>query len=53
MLSARGETYAKAGLANSYLEALKTPYNKDNKQGVVSFRNADNVLSHILLLVGS
>ncbi|EAL85010.1 aminotransferase, classes I and II family [Aspergillus fumigatus Af293] len=53
MLSARGETYAKAGLANSYLEALKTPYNKDNKQGVVSFRNAENVLSHILLLVAS
>ncbi|KAH1291815.1 hypothetical protein KXV68_005057 [Aspergillus fumigatus] len=50
MLSARGETYAKAGLANSYLEALKTPYNKDNKQGVVSFRNADNFLMHDVML---
>ncbi|KAH1589998.1 hypothetical protein KXX34_005141 [Aspergillus fumigatus] len=50
MLSARGETYAKAGLANSYLEALKTPYNKDNKQGVVSFRNAENFLMHDVML---
>jgi xeroderma pigmentosum group C-complementing protein len=45
MLSTRGETYAKAGLANSYLGTPKTPFDKDNKQGVVSFRNAENVFS--------
>ncbi|PKX90106.1 acc synthase [Aspergillus novofumigatus IBT 16806] len=49
MLSARGETYAKAGLANSYL-APKTPFDKDNKQGVVSFLNAENFLMHDVML---
>ncbi|GFF75125.1 1-aminocyclopropane-1-carboxylate synthase 6 [Aspergillus lentulus] len=50
MLSTRGETYAKADLANSYLGPPKTPFDKDNKQGVVSFRNAENFLMHDVML---
>jgi xeroderma pigmentosum group C-complementing protein len=47
MLSTRGESYAKAGLANGYLGGPKTPFDKDTKQGVVSFSNAENVTSDI------
>jgi hypothetical protein len=43
MLSTRGEAYAKAGLADGYLGPRKTPFDKDTKQGVVSFSNAENV----------
>ncbi|KAF7169104.1 hypothetical protein CNMCM5623_001912 [Aspergillus felis] len=50
MLSTRGETYAKAGLANSYLGPPKTAFDKDNKQGVVSFGNAENFLMHDVML---
>lgn len=42
MLSNRGETYAEAGLANAYL-GQQTPFDKENKEGVVSFSNAENV----------
>ena len=53
MLSTRGETYAKADLANSYLGTPETPFDKDNKQGVVSFRNAENVFSQMIPSLGS
>jgi xeroderma pigmentosum group C-complementing protein len=43
MLSNRGETYAEAGLANAYLGPLKPPFDEENKEGVVSFSNAENV----------
>ncbi|OKO98043.1 hypothetical protein PENSUB_9623 [Penicillium subrubescens] len=43
MLSTRGEAYAKAGLADGYLGPRKAPFDKDTKQGVVSFSNAENV----------
>lgn len=43
MLSNRGEVYAEAGLANAYLGPPKTPFDKENKEGVVSFGNAENV----------
>jgi 1-aminocyclopropane-1-carboxylate synthase len=42
MLSSRGETYAKAGLADGYLRP-REPYNKGTKEGIVSFGNAENV----------
>lgn len=42
MLSSRGETYVKAGLADGYLRP-REPYNKDTKEGIVSFGNAENV----------
>jgi 1-aminocyclopropane-1-carboxylate synthase len=44
MLSTRGESYAEAGLANGYLGPPKSLFNKDNKAGVVSFGNAENVI---------
>ncbi|KAF7133606.1 hypothetical protein CNMCM5793_004735 [Aspergillus hiratsukae] len=50
MLSTRGESYAKAGLANGYLGPPKTPFDKDTKQGVVSFNNAENFLMHDVML---
>ncbi|GIK06663.1 hypothetical protein Aspvir_002313 [Aspergillus viridinutans] len=50
MLSTRGETYAKAGLANSYLGPPKPPFDKDNMHGVVSFGNAENFLMHNVML---
>lgn len=43
MLSNRGETYAETGLADAYLGPLKTPFDRDNKDGVLSFSNAENV----------
>ncbi|KAJ5496868.1 1-aminocyclopropane-1-carboxylate synthase 6 [Penicillium fimorum] len=43
MISTRGERYAKAGLADGYLGPPKTHFDKDSKQGVVSFSNAENV----------
>lgn len=43
MLSTRGEGYAKAGLADGYLGPPKTVFDKDTKQGIVSFSNAENV----------
>ena len=43
MLSTRGERFAKAGLADGYLGPPKTVFDKDTKQGVVSFSNAENV----------
>lgn len=43
MLSNRGETYAQAGLANGYLGHQQIPFDKENKEGVVSFSNAENV----------
>lgn len=42
MLSSRGESYVKAGLADGYLRA-KNPFNKDTEEGTVSFGNAENV----------
>jgi hypothetical protein len=42
MLSNRGETYVKAGLADGYLRPKKL-FNKDTKEGTVSFGNAENV----------
>lgn len=43
MLSTRGDRYAEAGLADGYLGPPKTVFDKDTKQGVVSFSNAENV----------
>lgn len=43
MLSTRGEAYAKAGLADGYLGPRNAHFDKDTKQGVVSFSNAENV----------
>ncbi|KAF3392554.1 1-aminocyclopropane-1-carboxylate synthase-like protein 1 [Penicillium rolfsii] len=50
MLSTRGEAYAKAGLANGYLGPRKAPFDKDTKQGVVSFSNAENFLMQDVML---
>ncbi|RAQ54600.1 acc synthase [Aspergillus flavus] len=50
MLSNRGETYAEAGLANAYLGHLKAPFDKENKEGVVSFSNAENFLMQDVIL---
>ncbi|CAI7638614.1 unnamed protein product [Penicillium palitans] len=47
MLSTRGEGYAKAGLADGYLGPPKTVFDKDTKQGIVSFSNAENVSSSL------
>lgn len=47
MLSSRGETYAKASLADGYLRRRK-PYNKHTKEGIVSFGNAENVIASCL-----
>ncbi|GAM33884.1 aminotransferase [Talaromyces pinophilus] len=49
MLSSRGETYAKAGLADGYLRP-REPYNKGTKEGIVSFGNAENFLMQDILL---
>lgn len=43
MISKRGETYVKAGLADGYLRAKKKLFDKDTKEGIVSFGNAENV----------
>ncbi|QMW35916.1 hypothetical protein G4B84_011445 [Aspergillus flavus NRRL3357] len=50
MLSKRGETYAEAGLANGYLGHLKAPFDKENKEGVVCFSNAENFLMQDVIL---
>jgi hypothetical protein len=50
MLSNRGETYVKAGLADGYLRPRK-PFNRDTKEGVVSFGNAENVSQSYELLL--
>ncbi|KAF7530773.1 hypothetical protein PCG10_000283 [Penicillium crustosum] len=50
MLSTRGEIYAKAGLADGYLGPPKTVFDKDTKQGVVSFSNAENFLMQDIML---
>jgi xeroderma pigmentosum group C-complementing protein len=46
MLSTRGQSYAEAGLADGYLGGPKAIFDKDTKQGVVSFSNAENVTSN-------
>lgn len=43
MLSTRGERYVEAGLADGYLGPPKMHFDKDTKQGIVSFSNAENV----------
>lgn len=43
MLSTRGEVFAKAGLADGYLDTPRSHFERDTKQGVVSFSNAENV----------
>ncbi|KAL4869202.1 hypothetical protein BDV12DRAFT_168462 [Aspergillus spectabilis] len=50
MLSTRGETYADAGLANGYLGPPKTLFDKETKEGVVSFSNAENFLMQDVIL---
>ncbi|CRL25949.1 1-aminocyclopropane-1-carboxylate synthase [Penicillium camemberti] len=50
MLSTRGEGYAKAGLADGYLGPPKTVFDKDTKQGIVSFSNAENFLMQDIML---
>lgn len=42
MISNRGQTYVKAGLADGYLRTKKL-YDKKTKEGIVSFGNAENV----------
>ncbi|KAL4974705.1 acc synthase [Aspergillus desertorum] len=46
MLSTRGEAFAKANLAKGYLSLPKATFDKETKQGVVSFSNAENFLMH-------
>ncbi|KAJ5138901.1 1-aminocyclopropane-1-carboxylate synthase 6 [Penicillium bovifimosum] len=50
MLSTRGGTFAKAGLADGYLGPPRTPFDKNTKQGVVSFNNAENFLMQDVML---
>lgn len=50
MISTRGEAYAKAGLANGYLNPPKALFDGGaNKDGVVSFGNAENVIQSTIL----
>ncbi|KAJ5213655.1 hypothetical protein N7449_000824 [Penicillium cf. viridicatum] len=50
MLSTRGERYSKAGLADGYLGPPKTVFDKDTKQGIASFSNAENFLMQDVML---